>query len=220
MLVRVPQSTPSWATRKCLCLPHLATPSISRYFCSISFWISFSASCSLWVFLWSSSPLTCWSFLLCAQHKLLTYLSDPLCGTWPLLMWLPRPCDAILRLYQGRDDLQWNPPNWPNERPRPPCVTNILSAFERLVITCILGLHVCLGNCIGCIHDCCWTEKPEILVNDLPKFIRWGSIRTAEVEAHDLMAAVLPDISGRAQALDLSPQLNPDTGVWLFAWPW
>lgn len=31
MLVRVQQSTPSWATRKCLCLPRLVTPSIFRY---------------------------------------------------------------------------------------------------------------------------------------------------------------------------------------------
>jgi hypothetical protein len=34
MLVRVQPSTPSWATRKYLCLPHPVTPSISRYFYS------------------------------------------------------------------------------------------------------------------------------------------------------------------------------------------
>lgn len=56
MWVRVQQSTPSWATRKCLCLPHLVTPSIFRYsFPSIGLCV-FSASSSHWVF---SECLSC-----------------------------------------------------------------------------------------------------------------------------------------------------------------
>lgn len=178
MLVRVPQSTPLWVTRKCLCLPHPATPSISRYFCSTSRCPSLGVSLKVLttcVLLFSLPPL-------CAWQKLLPCLSDSLCGAWPLLMWLPRPGDAILCLHQGRDDLQWNPPNRPNERPRPPCVTNILSALQRLVIMCILGLRVVWDPALHWMYlGLLLTEKPELLSSDLPKFIQWGSVRTAEV---------------------------------------
>lgn len=71
MLVRVQLSTPSWATRKCLCLLLLGTPSIFRYFCSLDLCICFSASFSVWVF----SEVLCRSYaallsLLCCMPSI------------------------------------------------------------------------------------------------------------------------------------------------------
>lgn len=123
MLVRAQPSTLSWATRKCLCLPRLATPSISRYF----------------EVLCHSTALP--FHLPCAHHNLVVCLSDSVCGTWPLPVWLPRPGDAILCVYQSRDDLQWDPPNWPDERSRSTRITNILSVSTPLwLLVCVKAL--------------------------------------------------------------------------------
>ena len=121
-------------------LLRLATPSIFRYFHRISLCIYSSDSSSLWVF----SGVLCRSCAAllplpvpCAQPNPLTCPSDSLCRTWPLPVWLPRPGDALLCLYQSRDDLQWNPPNWPDERPCPTCITNILGAMPKLWLFCV-----------------------------------------------------------------------------------
>ena len=88
-LVRVQRSTPSWATRKYLCLQHLATPSIFRYFTASASvlpsqpippcgcFLKFFATCV---------PLALLLPLLHALHGPLTCLSDSLCGTCPVLM--------------------------------------------------------------------------------------------------------------------------------------
>lgn len=115
MLVRAQPSTLSWATRKCLCLRRLATPSISRYFQVLRHSV---------VSLPFHSP--------CVRHNLLMCLSDSVCGAWPLPVWLPGPGDAVLCVYQSRDDLQWDSPNWPDERSRSTRITNILSVSEPL----------------------------------------------------------------------------------------
>lgn len=137
-LVRVQQSIPSWATRRCLCLLRLVTPSIFRYFHSIS--LAFIPQTVPLSVFWSSLPLVCCSSPLpvpCAQPNALTCPSDSLCRAWPLLVWLPRPGDAVLCLYQSRDDLQWNPPDWPDERSCPTCITNILGAMPKLWWFCV-----------------------------------------------------------------------------------
>lgn len=147
MLVRVPQSTPSWVTRKCLCLPHLATPSISRYFCSIDF-----SDSSLWVLLWRSLLLVCWSFpFLCFVPSInfsLTFQTlyvEPglcLCDCPGLVMpsfvstKAEMICSGILPIDQMRDHI-------------PPVSLISFPLYKNWLFLCILGLQVCLGHCFA-----------------------------------------------------------------------
>lgn len=120
MLVRVLQSTLSWATRRYLCLPHPATPNIFRYFCNIGLCSSLSAISSLWCF-WNSVPLGAALLslpLLYAQHSpllvLQTLFVEPglcLCDCPGLVMpsfvstKAEMTCNGILPIDQMRDHI-------------------------------------------------------------------------------------------------------------------
>lgn len=66
---------------------------------------------------------------------------DPVCGAWPVPLWLPWSGDAIFHLHQSRDDLFWNSAYRPDEGPRPPHFFNILCmAFVRVAASAGYGI--------------------------------------------------------------------------------
>lgn len=182
MLVRVQQSTPSWAIRKYLCLPRLVTPSIFRYlFYSIGLCISFSASTPFGCF-WSSLPLMCCSsFPSCAQHKLLTVFQtlfvEPglcLCDCPGLVMpsfvstKAEMICNGILPIDQMRDHV-------------PPI--SLISFLLCKDSDCYMYVRAssCFWTlpCIRCIQG--WSLRMQSLkyfTIGLPKLIQWDHIRT------------------------------------------
>ena len=168
-------------------------------------------------------PFMCSSFPSSAvgPHKPLTCLSDSLCGTWPLLMWLPRPGDAILRLYKGGDDLQWNPPNRPDEGSRSTCITNILSALRTPRLLCVnwgFGFILDIASHLMCLGLVSENGKSEILTSALPRFTQWDSSRTSEWEPYVLatQGSLVEMEDPRLGSQPLTANLfDPDTAVLL-----